>query len=217
VFEKKVTLIGAGRLGSFTTLLMAKMASAVGWAITVRDFDDVEAHNVLDQLYRKRDVGPNENRRKKTEALRTIVRNLTDVNIATSTERADSTSELHGIVVVLVDTMKARKEIFDASFEYDIPYYIEARAGRGQATVYAFDPRNPDTRKKYRKTLYADDEPGVQRAPCANSETVPILWMVAATVAQLLVRHANTRLTAGELLEVAVDMNGLPHLSGEVY
>ncbi len=66
-----ITVIGAGAVGSFTVLALAKCGAE---CITVYDDDTVESHNLPNQWYRLTDLG-----RPKVEALRELVREMTGV------------------------------------------------------------------------------------------------------------------------------------------
>ena len=65
IFECPITVVGAGGIGSFTTLALAK----IGFTdIRVFDDDRIEIHNLGNQFYRRKDLN-----KPKVEALRDIV------------------------------------------------------------------------------------------------------------------------------------------------
>ena len=201
--KQKITVIGAGSLGSFFLLLIAKMASAFGWEITAYDFDVVEKHNTLNQLYSNSDVG-----KFKVEALKNTIKSQTGREINIVNERVNDKSGLSGIVVVLVDNMLARKEIFEAcKNNYNVTYYIEARSGGDMASVHALDPRDPDSIELYEKTLYSDAR--AVPAPCADQTTVPTLWAVATAISRLLTRTCTKKVIIDEYIEVGINMSDL--------
>ena len=208
----RITIIGNGSLGSFTSLLLAKMAPAYNWRIHLVDHDTVENHNLLNQLYREEDVG-----KEKPEALLDILSTLAErAPVASSVARVDSSSELTGIVITLVDSMQARKEIFAAcAYNLSIPLYIEARSGEKGALVYAFDPRDPDCVRRYEKTLYSDAV--ADPAPCATEQTIPILWAVAAIIGKLVSRLSKQVVSKSEFVEALIGMDNLPNISTRVY
>jgi molybdopterin/thiamine biosynthesis adenylyltransferase len=208
---RKIDIVGAGSLGSFTALILGKMAPTFGWKFTYLDHDKVVAHNLINQLYRKKDV-----ERLKVEALAEIMAEFAGIKAETDAVRVGRDSVLHQTVITLVDTMSARKEIFDASaFSADIDLYIEARSGGIGAQVYALDPRDPDLVRRYRETLFEDEE-GLP-APCADHATVPTLLMVASAIGRILVRHDLQRVPHAEMLVVNIDMQNLPSMRSSRY
>ncbi len=144
----KINIVGAGSLGGFTTLLLAKISAIVGRRITVWDFDRVEGHNVDNQIYKQDDVGG-----LKVEVLKKIILSITGLEIESQDARVGTDSDLRGGVIVLVDSMVAREEIFKA-VEYNaaVKYYIEARTGEHFAIIDACDPRYKYWLERYRKT-----------------------------------------------------------------
>lgn len=236
---RELTIIGGGSLGSFfltTVFLCGKMATALGFRrIYIYDFDKVEAHNLLNQAYRPKDIG-----RYKVDAIREIVQPFSEAKIIAKRKEVNYATSLSGVVVILVDNMGARKEIFElCQYRADIPYYIDARTGLDEAYVAAFDPRDPDCVDRYKKTLYSQEE-GVP-APCANPRSVPtcvavssiiqecllrfrkkqksvsladkVAPFIAATVGKILVRFKTQKVyDTGEFLETVISLRDLPYV-----
>ena len=102
-----VAIIGAGAIGSSTVLALAKMG--IG-PLTVYDGDTVEPRNQPGQIYGLDDVG-----KPKVTALARIILNLADIGIITH-HRDWQPGELPAapVLVSAVDSMKVRREIFDA-------------------------------------------------------------------------------------------------------
>ena len=74
-----ITVIGAGAVGSFTVLALAKCGAE---RITVWDDDSIESHNLPNQWYRLADLG-----RPKVQALKALVLEMTGVDIEIAQER----------------------------------------------------------------------------------------------------------------------------------
>ena len=66
-----ITVIGAGAVGSFTVLALAKCGAE---KITVWDDDSIESHNLPNQWYRLADLG-----RPKVQALKALIAQTCDV------------------------------------------------------------------------------------------------------------------------------------------
>ena len=161
-----VNIIGAGATGSWLVLLLAKMGIE---NITVYDFDKVESHNLPNQFYGPQHVGL-----PKVEALRHLVKSLTNIEIKAVNERVTEDTILgSGVLVVLTDTMKSRLEFLDAlPMNPDIDYLIETRMGLKQSRMYCVDVTNNAEIGKYRKTFtYTDDDENVEVSACGTSQT----------------------------------------------
>ncbi len=205
-----INVIGAGSLGSFTAFLLSKMSHVFNCPIKVMDFDVVEEHNVENQLYKENHVGL-----PKIEALRQIIENICDAHIVVENKKVDKNIDLRGIVVVLVDKMSVRNEIFESCrFNAGIDYLIEARTGEDNAQVYAFDPKDPDWCKKYKLFLYEDLE--AQAPPCANPQTIPTLWAVASVIAKLIVRFKSQEVFTNEFFIARIGFKDWPSIDSTV-
>src|SRR3989344_2607948 len=97
--KNRINIIGAGSLGSFTALELAKMSRVLNCEIRVFDFDLVEERNVGNQLYSSDDVGL-----LKVTALKKKIKNSLGVDIETEVGAINkfSAKSLEGTVIVLV-------------------------------------------------------------------------------------------------------------------
>ena len=128
--------------------------------------------------------------------------------------RVNRATPLHGIVVVTVDNMKARREAFEAAkYRADVSLFVDARSGGDGAMVYALDPRDPDQVRRYEETLYEDEE--AIPAPCADERTIPTIFAIAAAIARILALYANGGLHS--FIEILLNFEKLPIISGKEY
>jgi molybdopterin/thiamine biosynthesis adenylyltransferase len=123
-----ITIVGAGSIGSFTCLMLAK----VGFSnITVVDFDTVEEHNLPNQFFPLDSVG-----KLKTHALQGMIKVFTGVDIRVHSQRFNDTV-LEGVVIMAVDKMDVRQEIFKVFFKSDNCLgFIDARMGGLEFRVF---------------------------------------------------------------------------------
>jgi molybdopterin/thiamine biosynthesis adenylyltransferase len=179
--EVPVALIGCGGIGSFSALALAKMGCV---NLTIFDDDRVEDHNIPNQLYRPDDVG-----HLKVERLADIIREFTGTTVEARPERIQR-QRLQGIIVSGVDSMEARRHIWDRSIRYKagVVAYIDARMGAELARVYAVRPTDPDDVRFYEKTLYSDDE--AWQVPCTAQSIVYNGFAIASLVASQVKRVA---------------------------
>ncbi|MDO8558087.1 MAG: ThiF family adenylyltransferase [bacterium] len=122
-----VTVIGAGGIGSPTTLMLAK----IGFEnITLIDSDAIEDHNVPNHLL----WGPTDAGRPKVDTAHERVLCLTGIAIKkhACSFPNESLPTLSGIVISGVDSMESRKAIWSkVAWNSKIPVYLDARTGVG--------------------------------------------------------------------------------------
>jgi hypothetical protein len=147
---RRIHIIGAGAVGAFTTLALAKMGFD---AITSWDFDKVEEHNVENQLYGRTHVGM-----LKVQALKSLVKVLASVDIQTQPVKFQAAAPVNGsVVIITVDSITARQEIWDI-LKTQTPYHvIDARMGAETALLFTCN-MTYESRKQYELSLHTDEE-----------------------------------------------------------
>lgn len=162
-FEYPVTIIGAGATGSWLALALAKLGIE---NITVWDFDVVEEHNIPNQAFFISQIGKH-----KTLAIIDLIEQSTNTIINYHSEPFTN-QRLSGIVFLMVDSMKTRKEIWEASIKMkpSVSLLIEPRMGLDVGRIYNVNPCDLKHIEEYEKTYYSDDEAEV--SACGNSMTV---------------------------------------------
>lgn len=191
---RDITIIGAGAVGGWTALALAKMGFS---ALTVYDYDDVAEENVGCQLY-----GPDHVGGEKVHVLQTLIHTLTGTHINCKYEKWEG-QRLQGIVIAAVDSMAVRKQVWEACKKQalGIVYYIDPRMGAEQAALYVMEPGNAADVKTYEKTLYSDDEAMFE--PCtakATSYTAMLLGgAICKATKDVVIRTASDR-TGGQPL-----------------
>lgn len=153
-FNKSVHIIGCGATGSKIALLLAKLGVK---EMHLWDFDIVESHNIANQEFLQKHIGI-----PKVEALKDMIDMacyLSGYDIICHNEKVDADTDLDGIVFVLTDTMKSRKEIWDGALKFKpIDLVIETRMGKSDGRIYTISPCNKKHIEMYEKTLYNDEE-----------------------------------------------------------
>ena len=163
-FNRPIHIIGAGATGSWVAFTLAKMGLS---NITVYDFDEVGMHNLPNQMFGLSDIDKN-----KALSIRNIIRRFTGFNIKARTQKVEGGQPLQGIVFMLTDTMKSRKDIYNMSIKNNpnIDLLIETRMDLRGGRIYAIDPKNRYMCKQYEGTFYSDDEAEI--SACGVSQTV---------------------------------------------
>jgi molybdopterin/thiamine biosynthesis adenylyltransferase len=148
ILGTKITIIGAGAIGGWTTLALAKMGFG---DITVYDFDQVDTVNLGSQLYRLEDVGKD-----KSRALAEIVLQFTGTQIGHYRVRYEK-GRFNGIVIAAVDSMAVRKVIYENHKGWPLTRaIIDPRMGAEQAQLYVVRPGRKQDCESYEKSLYSD-------------------------------------------------------------
>ena len=169
-----IHVVGAGSIGSFTVLTLAKMGFN---NINAYDADTVDDANVGCQLYGPKHIGMH-----KVDALQSIVRDLTGIEIGFVAGNYLG-GKLDGVVIAAVDSMATRRLIFtEQRMNYGMQYYIDPRMGAEHAMMYCVKGMNKPEFDNYKKTLYSDGE--AISEPCTAKSTVYTASYIGSLVAQ---------------------------------
>lgn len=180
VLGHEITVIGAGAIGGWTTLALAKMGFG---NLKVIDFDKIEIENMNSQFYRFSDIG-----HYKTWALSQLVYDFTNLRIGAVNDKYTS-AKFKGIVIVAVDKMEARKAVWDAHKNFPFTdLIIDPRMGAETALMYAMNPNDPKDITAYEKTLYTDDEAVQER--CTAKATIYTANLLAGMVVKTVKDYA---------------------------
>ena len=178
-----ITVIGAGAVGSFTTLALAKSGAE---RITVWDDDIIEAHNLPNQWYRLADLG-----RKKVDALREIVLDMTGVLIDIQAHRFVG-SPAAEVTLCCVDSMDVRIDLWKSLMPRP-NLYIDARMGAEVGKVHCVGLFN----SWYEDTLYPSSQ--AYRAPCTAKATMYCASGLSAFIVSQVANYASDRPTKQEM------------------
>lgn len=174
----RVDVIGSGATGSWLVMILAKMGLK---NIHVWDADNVEMHNLPNQLFRLSDIG-----KPKVEAIKEIVKIATGLDIVAHNEFVTpSTKGLGDVVFLLTDTMSSRKEICDNCLSYNMKtkLCIETRLAAKQGRIYAFNPSSKVELKRWQSSLYTDEE--ADPSACGLTTTLGASAAYIASIASL--------------------------------
>lgn len=188
-----VTIIGAGAIGSFAALSLAKMGVT---NITVYDFDEVSIENMNNQFYRMKDIGT-----LKVLALRSLVAEFTGVQIIPKIRafEPEDMAGLSGIVISAVDSMSARRMIFEATHDKfnNVKYIIDPRMSAEFFTQYCINPHVLKDRMTYEKNLFSDED--AIPTPCTAKSTIYTATLAAGivvkTIKNIILNEAYPRQT----------------------
>ena len=192
-FNKRINIIGIGATGSWMSLALAKMGLS---NLHLYDFDTVGEHNLPNQMFGIRDINRN-----KALSMRNIIKMLTGFIIKAKDEKIEGDTPLQGIVFMLTDTMKSRKDIYYKAIKNNpkVELLIETRMDLRGGRIYVIDPSNREHIKKYEETLYGDDEAEV--SACGVSQTVlPTALGITSHAIWKLLDYINGELVYNETI-----------------
>lgn len=174
-----VTVIGAGATGSYTSLCLSKMGIN---KIVVYDDDKVELHNTPNQVYGESYIG-----KKKVDSLHQFIKEVSDVDIVPNATKVTDKDHLYGhIVVVCVDSMSARKEIYKSFLNSEADILIDVRQGRDDILAYGVVRKDSCSTDNYEKTLHTDAEGDM--IPCTERSTAYNSMWTGALVGSIIKR-----------------------------
>lgn len=208
LLNKRILVIGAGGIGSWTVLALAKMGCK---DITVMDFDSVSTQNINSQIYSWQDIG-----RTKCEALADTINTLVSdpdsptegYMINTLETRWEPGMELkYEIVISALDNMETRTKLWeDIKKNPYVLYYLDGRMGGEFFRAYTINLMKGtlDLYKKYEKTLV--DASKVDPTPCTEKAVVYNVFCISGIICSLVKKICKSEETP---FEFAFDLSNL--------
>lgn len=174
VLDKRITIVGCGAIGSFLALSLAKMGAT---NLCLYDFDEVSIVNMSNQFFRFSDIGKN-----KALALRDLIKDFTGVEVDAVPEAFTSAQGMVGYIVSAVDSMIARKFIYDSvcSTPNGVSIIIDPRMAAEQYTQYTIKVQEQAERTRYNKVMFDDSQ--TVEAPCTAKSTVYTATLAAGCI-----------------------------------
>jgi hypothetical protein len=164
-----IHIVGAGGIGSWTALVLAKMGYE---NITVYDFDNVEDHNIATQFYKQSDLDT-----EKTKALAENIEMFSGIKIKTSGKPDVIKCE---VLILAVDNMESRKEITSKAV---FDFCVDARMGGQIFNIFSFFPFEI---QRYDKTLFSDAD--AVQDPCTAKSICYNVFGIASFIGNIVKR-----------------------------
>lgn len=197
-----ITMVGAGAVGSFTALALAKMGFL---NLHVLDYDVVDTENMNCQFYRVKDIG-----KKKVDALQDLIQDFIGVEIDVSDKKVEPTDVLRSdIVITAVDSMEVRRQLFELSA---CKYLIDPRMGGEYASMEVVSMFDKDSKENYAKSLHPSDE--VIHERCTAKATMYTVNLLAGQIAKA-VKDIATGNTHIKTFDWNIALNSLIAFSSE--
>lgn len=194
---KSITIIGAGAVGSWTSLALAKMGFLNQ---TVWDMDTVDVENLNCQFFPAASVGSS-----KAMALEYMIERFTGQKIKTVEDKYTASPLRDSIVIAAVDNMQVRKDIFDNCHGM----FIDPRMGAEQMHLYVMNKKIEKDNTDYMNSWYPDS--GAEHEACTAKSTIYCANILAGLVAKAVKDIA----TDNKYMRVTRwDLNGLAPRTG---
>lgn len=170
---EQITIIGAGAVGSWVTLALAKMGFE---NLTVYDHDTISIENMNCQFYPIGDIG-----KPKASTLAQMVHCFTKVEIQAHCKPYEK-GRFPGIVISAVDSMAVRRLIWEEhqGKSFGTRAVIDPRMGAENALLYVMNPMSDADALSYGKSLYADSDAVQER--CTAKATIYTANMLSGLV-----------------------------------
>lgn len=181
-----VTIIGCGGIGASTlpTLVTMGFQSFVLW-----DPDVVEPRNMASQLA----FAPEHLFLSKVEVMEQILQAYGADDVVTNDRlfTTDDAPDLTGIVISAVDSMAARRTIFDAvSYNPEVSLFVDGRIGGELWQMFMFSPLDPELLAWYEEFYLFDDDQAAP-LPCTERAVVYPAVALGAVMASQLARFSR--------------------------
>lgn len=180
------TIVGAGGIGSFTALALAKLGIQ---RLNLVDFDDVEPHNIPNQLFGLRQAGGT-----KVGSLRETISYYAGAEdeggpvVVEHEQPLQDGIPLAPVVISALDSMEARADLWQqVRYKFNVGLFLDGRLGGQSVVLYAVNPTNPVDVDGYEATLHSDDE-GLE-LPCTARSIIDVGFAVASLITRATRRH----------------------------
>lgn len=148
--KKQCHIIGCGAIGSTVAELLARQGVT---KFTLWDFDKVEAHNIVNQMFIEENIG-----KPKTECLSKIMIDI-NPNIEIKIKEKYTNENLNGYVFMCVDNIKTRKLIVENNMQnMNIDIINDFRMTLLEGQYYAANWSNKKERINLLKSMDFTDE-----------------------------------------------------------
>jgi len=192
--EWSFVVVGAGSVGSWTALALAKMGAQ---KITVWDRDIVSEHNCSVQIFSDGEVG-----NRKVDALVEWLKKLTGQEAIGMRQHLDKEArpifDNQTILVMGVDDMGARKHLWEVAKSCPaIRFVIDVRVGGETLRMYAVNPHDPIQQQFYEDNYYSSSES--LPLPCTAQMVIFVAMFSASFVASLVSSFINGTVVKNEI------------------
>jgi hypothetical protein len=196
LLDRPIRIIGAGGIGSWTTLALTKMGCS---NIVVQDFDKVSDVNVASQIYGVEDIG-----KSKVECLRETIKRMTDIGIGIDRTRWSTTQDIkEEIVIGALDNIDTRRALWeDLKKNSNVDLFIDGRMSGDLIRIFSVPLNNDHT--KFEKSLVPRE--AIDPTPCTGKAVVYNTFMCGSLICNLVKKFCKSEELPPELI---IDLTNL--------
>lgn len=169
--------------------------------LNIFDMDIIETHNIPNQLYGLEDNGKFKSKMCKAH-MDKLGSNASLINVNTKEITKDNIAEydLGNTIFCLVDSMKARKELFEEVIGKPNTIWIETRMGLTGYRIYLVHLDNKVEVEKYEGTLYSDEAAEVSACGASQSVVTTAMQCASHAVGLWLAEKNNAEYIPNEII-----------------
>lgn len=177
-----IAVAGLGGIGSWASFLMARCNP---YRLDLFDYDYVAVHNMGGQLFNVEEIGLD-----KVYCMHNKIRKFYGGRMA-SYDTGFYTASNYDIVLSCVDSMKSRKDIFEA-YMAQLPsgFLIDGRLAAEQFQVLCVDFKDKYSVERYQKEFLFDDKEAEQTI-CSYKQTSYMSAMIASYMVNMAMNHIS--------------------------
>lgn len=191
VKNKTVTIAGVGGIGSWLSLLMARMKP---WLMYIIDPDEVSSVNMAGQLYCGTDIG-----KSKVGSMADVIHQFASYYPQTSRNSLTDSTEISPVLMCGFDNMSARstayylwKKKLEQSNDKDKYLYIDGRLAAEKFQIFCITGEDNYYMEQYEKDwLFSDEE--ADSAVCSYKQTTYCATMIASFMTNLFVNWCTNQ------------------------
>jgi len=186
VTGERVSVVGCGAVGSHTALLLGKLGVS---SIHLWDDDVVQRVNVGNQIFGRNDV-----QKHKAKALCELIVQHTRRAPHAHIQKVESHEHLGSFVFLAVDTMEARRAIWDTCLYMNphVSMVFDTRMTDDMGIVYSIIPSSGEHIARWEEAWYPDEE--AEEAVCSTKVSVgPTAMIIAGYAVWQFMRFVEAR------------------------
>ena len=191
-----IWIIGAGGIGSWTTLALSKMGCS---NLVVFDFDKVEVHNTSSQFFHSSQIG-----KFKVNSLKNNIEQTTENEIIAISKKFEEwdIQTPPQIIINATDSLDVRRKIWNYLKLNNFPFklYVDARMAGEFLRILTVSPLNAYSVSEYEKGL--DPQKEAHEEPCTARAIVYNVFFCAGIIANCVKKYVK-----GESINLQVQMD----------
>lgn len=183
VKESSVTIVGAGGIGSWTSLIIGRLGVS---SFSIFDGDNVESVNLAGQMFGISDVN--------SPKVNAVYHHVTDfcgyVRLSSYPSNFTASNFCNPITIGALDNMEARKTVFETwAAQYGTEpnaLFIDGRLSADELQIFIIPGNCPERRKEYREKWLFSQAEG-EHTQCSFKQTTYMATMIASLIGNVVV------------------------------